>query len=363
MYDVLIIDDEPWSREVVKTLVPWEDLGLRQAGEAEDGREGLRLADELSPHIIITDMRMPGIDGVELLKQLNERYPEIKIVVMSGYDDWLYLKQAIRSRAIEYLLKPIDAEELKAALSRCLAELRETAARQEDSETVSEPFVFADSALLNEYLALKRQVHSLMREFNGREVEQALHRLEKELTKVLAPERQKEMIPQLRYDFILMLQEFLAENGQSSGYARDPNMAPVAKWTSISQALVELRSLYAHAIKEAAQHRRSRGSLSIAEIQAYIDKHFGEPISLETIAHRFFVSKEHLSRLFKASTGENLTDYLQRQRMERAKELIAVHGYSIKHVAELTGYADLTYFYRVFKKYFGITPGELRKED
>ncbi|MEK8130577.1 response regulator [Paenibacillus filicis] len=363
MYNVLIIDDEPWSRQVVKTLVPWESLGLQQAGEAEDGREGLRLADELSPHIIITDMRMPGIDGVELLQQLNDQYPEIKIIVMSGYDDWPYLKQAIRSRAVEYLLKPIDADELLGALSRCLAELREAASRYDGADDAGEPFLFADSALLNGYLATKRQVYALMREFQAGGVEQAFLKLQQELTETLTPERQKGMIPQLAYDFILMLQEFLAENGLSSDYARDPSAVSVTEWSSITQAMNELGSLYVIAIREAELLRRSRGSLSIAAIQAYIDKHYGEPISLETIAQQFFVSKEHLSRLFKASAGENLTDYLHRRRMERARELIVEQGYSIKHVAELTGYADLTYFYRVFKKHFGITPGDLRKEE
>jgi two-component system response regulator YesN len=84
---------------------------------------------------------------------------------------------------------------------------------------------------------------------------------------------------------------------------------------------------------------------------------------LDTVAQRFFVSKEHLSRAFKSQSGENLSDYISRKRMEKAKELIVEGELAIKHVAKLTGYEDVAYFYRVFKKHFGQTPGDLRKED
>src|SRR5690349_8199949 len=119
MYNVLLIDDEPWSREVVKALGLWERLGFRLSDEAEDGNTGLALIGKLRPDVVITDMRMPGLDGVGLLKAINESYPEVKIIVISGYDDFVYLRQAVASRATDYLLKPIDPEELNAALAKC----------------------------------------------------------------------------------------------------------------------------------------------------------------------------------------------------------------------------------------------------
>ncbi|MEK6264348.1 MAG: helix-turn-helix transcriptional regulator [Clostridium sp.] len=86
-----------------------------------------------------------------------------------------------------------------------------------------------------------------------------------------------------------------------------------------------------------------------------------EPISLDTIAHHFFISKEHLSRIFKVYTGGNISEYIIRIRMEKAKTLILEDKVAVKHVARMTGYNDIAYFYRVFKKHFGITPGELTK--
>src|SRR5665647_984121 len=96
MYKVMIMDDEPWSRKVIIQLGEWDKLALTIIGEAEDGTQGLRMIAELTPDIVVTDMRMPGIDGVELLKALNDKHPLLKIIVMSGYDDFVYLKQAIQ---------------------------------------------------------------------------------------------------------------------------------------------------------------------------------------------------------------------------------------------------------------------------
>jgi two-component system response regulator YesN len=361
MFKVIVIDDEPWSREVVKALIPWELLELQLMGEAEDGNSGLRLAEELSPHIVITDMRMPGIDGVELLRQFNERYPEIKIIVMSGYDDFMYLKQAIRSRAVEYLLKPIDPDELEAALSRCIKELEDASLQGEQVDR--EPFFFDNRALLDRYLSVRRQVYGYMQELNFTAVKQTFWNLKEQLMEVLTEEQQRHILHKLGHDFILILQEFIAENGLDIAYVRDQFDARITEWSSIQQAMVELNVLYEKTIKAVEEHRKNRGRLSIADIQAYIDKHYGESISLETIAQHFYVSKEHLCRLFKASAGENLTDYLIRKRMERAKELITEQGFSIKNSAEMIGYSDIAYFYRVFKKHFGMTPGDMRKED
>jgi two-component system response regulator YesN len=114
MYRVLVVDDEPWSRQVARALGAWAAMDLEIVGEAEDGAAALRLIEKLQPHIVLTDMRMPSIEGAELLKAFSERYPAIKLIVMSGYQDIEYLRQSIRSRAVEYLLKPIDPEELTA---------------------------------------------------------------------------------------------------------------------------------------------------------------------------------------------------------------------------------------------------------
>ncbi|MBC7960244.1 MAG: response regulator, partial [Vallitaleaceae bacterium] len=104
MIKAVIIDDEVWSRNIIRSLGNWETLGIEIVGEAEDGERGLSLIRDTQPDIIITDMNMPNIDGVSLLKSLSEELIEAKIIVISGHDDFEYMKQAIRSKAFEYLL-------------------------------------------------------------------------------------------------------------------------------------------------------------------------------------------------------------------------------------------------------------------
>lgn len=364
MFNILIIDDEPWSRQVVRALGEWERLEMNVIGEAEDGSEGLRRIEELKPHIVITDMRMPGLDGVGLLKEMNERFPALKIIVMSGYDDFIYLKQAIRSRAVEYLLKPIDQGELNAALTECAKELKQV--NKAASATWRTPFVFADEGTLEQYLAYRQRVFGYLLELNKQAVLETLSKMEQLLNVSLPHGEEGNTLTKVGYDFMLMLEEFTTENEVNFNSlwseGNDSLGAPV-DGSSVAEVFHDIKKHYEAAIDAIEANRRNRVRLDVAEVQSHIDRHYQDQISLDTVAQRFFVSKEHLSRVFKSQQGENLSDYIVRKRMEKARELIVEQKMAIKHVAQLTGYADVAYFYRVFKKHFGQTPGDLRKEE
>jgi len=360
MYNVAIIDDEPWSREIVVALADWEALGLVVVGEAEDGSEGLRLIEERRPHVVVTDMRMPGLDGIELLKRMNERFPEMKIVVMSGYDDFVYLKQAIRSRAVEYLLKPLDRDELNAALATCARELRRTEA---GGGSRSVPFTFSRPEARERYSALREKLRHGLLELDQAAVSEAFVRLEEWAAEQERAEEGGGAPGKAVRDVVALLEEFAAENGIDAAGLRNGTGENVPDRASPDEALAEMRLTCEAAIGRVEEERRKRLRLDMADIRAHIDRHYGEPISLDALAQRFFVSKEHLSRAFKSQTGENLSDYVVRKRMDKAMELIAENKLSIKHVAKLTGYEDVAYFYKVFKKQHGLTPGEVRRKE
>ncbi len=364
MYKVLIIDDEPWSREVVKSLGQWESLNLKVTAEGEDGTEGLRLLEALNPDIVITDMRMPGIEGVELLKTINEKFPQVKIIVMSGYDDFVYLKQAIRSRAMEYLLKPVDPEELNASLQHCIQELEQ---EHERSNVLWEASpVFEDAAGMEKYFSFRKLVFGHLLELNKPAVRQTLQNF-KSFMENTPHETHGENVPaRIGHDFMIMLEEFMSENNFGMELLwndKSGERVAVSGWKPVAEVIDEICRLFEKAIDSVENTLKNKNRLDLAEVQAYIDRHFQDSISLETTALRFFVSKEHLSRVFKTYAGENITDYILRKRMEKAKELIVEQKLAIKSVAQTMGYEDIAYFYRVFKKHFGLTPGELRKEE
>ena len=117
MYKLIIVDDEKSISSGMKKL-PWEDWGFTVSGTAGDGLEALELIAEDKPDVVLSDVRMPNMDGVELMQYLNKNYPEIKIVILSGYSDFEYLNYYIKNKVIEYLLKPTDIDEFETLFRR-----------------------------------------------------------------------------------------------------------------------------------------------------------------------------------------------------------------------------------------------------
>ncbi|WP_158560825.1 response regulator [Paenibacillus contaminans] len=122
-YRVIVADDEKQVRERIVQSFPWESLGMRIVGAACDGREALRLAESCKPHVVLTDIRMPGMDGLELAGSLRERYPDVKVVILSAYDDFKYAQDAIRAGVKGYLLKPLAQDEFRELFQRIACEL------------------------------------------------------------------------------------------------------------------------------------------------------------------------------------------------------------------------------------------------
>jgi len=134
MYKVLIIDDEEPAREAVKILVDWDSINVYEVFEAWDGENGIRLIEEKKPDIILVDMKMPGMGGMELLQLIESRYPDLAIIVISGYDNYEYTHQAIHSKVIDYLLKPIKKNELNDALAKAIDTISNR--RKEQSQNI-----------------------------------------------------------------------------------------------------------------------------------------------------------------------------------------------------------------------------------
>lgn len=108
MYKVLIIDDEEPLREAINILGDWKGLGVDQVLEATDGNMGLDMLREQKIDLVLVDMKMPELNGSELLQIVEKEFPELLTIVISGYNDFEYTRQAIRSKVVDYLLKPVN---------------------------------------------------------------------------------------------------------------------------------------------------------------------------------------------------------------------------------------------------------------
>ncbi len=123
MYRVLLVDDELEVRSGLKLKIDWAALGFTVAGEAQDGREALALLGKERFDLVLTDIRMPIMSGLELLKQCAENNPDVKVIVLSGHDDFHYVKAAMQCGARDYLLKPVVRSELTTILAKLREEL------------------------------------------------------------------------------------------------------------------------------------------------------------------------------------------------------------------------------------------------
>ena len=117
-YSVLLVDDEEEVFQVIMKKLDWEGMGFHIAGYARNGVEALEMAEELQVDVVMTDIKMPYMDGLTLCKKLKELYQNIKVIIFSGFDEFEYAKEAIKIEAEEYILKPINANELREVFER-----------------------------------------------------------------------------------------------------------------------------------------------------------------------------------------------------------------------------------------------------
>ena len=136
---VLILDDEFIIREGLCAF-PWESYGCEVVGSAEDGEEGLRLAKTLHPDILLSDIKMPEMDGLEVSEKVKGAFPETEIVLLTGYDDFEFAQQALRIGVAEYLLKPIDFKELEAVVEKICGRIRKHQKQKTDYELLKEQY-------------------------------------------------------------------------------------------------------------------------------------------------------------------------------------------------------------------------------
>ncbi|MBI9098744.1 MAG: response regulator [Spirochaetaceae bacterium] len=138
MYEVVIIDDEKWIRTLIKKLLPYDEIPIEVTGEAEDGREGLELLKRKRPHIVLTDIRMPILSGLDLIKEIKDILPNTEIIIISGYDNFEYAQKAITLGVLDFLLKPVEVEDLKNTIGKAVLKLQKKASLRNEASLLEQ---------------------------------------------------------------------------------------------------------------------------------------------------------------------------------------------------------------------------------
>ena len=125
LYRIILADDEEEVRKGIIRKIDWQRLGFEVVGDAENGEDALEKIEQLEPDVVMTDIRMPYMDGLTLTAKIRQKYPSVKVLIFSGFDDFEYAQQAIKLNVTEYILKPVNVEELSEILNRVRENLDE----------------------------------------------------------------------------------------------------------------------------------------------------------------------------------------------------------------------------------------------
>lgn len=154
MYKIIIVDDEPLIRKGIETILPWDELEVSEVFSAESGKEALAIMEEASVDLMITDICMGDMDGLSLIRQVNGKYPHMRVIVLTGYSSFEYAQECCRMDVDEFLLKPIDEKQLVKTIAKELQELAEERKQTERSKILKRAIgvreqVYLDQAMQN----------------------------------------------------------------------------------------------------------------------------------------------------------------------------------------------------------------------
>lgn len=379
---VFLVEDEIIMREGIRNNIDWEKEGFEFAGEASDGELAYPLIRDSRPDILITDIRMPFMDGLELSRRVKEEMPGIKIIVLSGYDEFEYAREGIRIGVTEYLLKPIDGNKLLEAVRRVAQLIVSERGTQQGTDPGAEREPRGDM-LANGGAAVPQLSVKQEAEPGGLEVGKLDRRVAERFLKTGLKSEVSNFIDDYFSSFgitniqsllfrqyvttdmyftaVSMLEGLGYENGELAKYCgeiRDINKV----LSSVESNKEYLKKVLTTAIdlREAVSQKKYHSILE--EAKNYIQQHFDDAnISLNSVAASVNLSPNHFSSIFSQEMGKTFVEYLTSVRMEKAKELLRTSSLKSAEIAYAVGYKDAHYFSYLFKKNLNCTPKEYRQ--
>ncbi|WP_226681917.1 response regulator [Sutcliffiella horikoshii] len=403
MWKAVIIDDDRQILRIMKKAVPWEQLSISCLGEAADGEEGLRLIEEYQPDIVITDIYMPIMNGIEMLQKCRDIGFKGKVIILSGFSDFEYARTALRLNVHDYLSKPVSMDTIKTVLNGVIKELEEeksTEALKQNLTKQLEQYQFLLREINDSPEALRTaneiEPSHRIREFSNRE-ESLENPIAYEFVRPVSFYQEiSEAIKHNQYESALeVLKEFVRACREKKPYS-------LYHWKQIGKEtwIITTFSLHDNGINytelfEEKQIERQIESLESAEqfekwlsqillnvlehlelndkenrrhkqavdyMIQYIYENYEKNITLNDLSEQVFISRNYLSQIFKKATGDSFNNYLTKVRMEKAKQMILEGNLLIYEIAEKVGFKNTPYFSSLFKKYMGVNPTDLLKK-
>ncbi len=399
MFKMIVVDDEYLVRMGIRNTIEWEKYGIEIIGEATNGKAGLQMALELKPDIIITDIKMPIMDGLELVKHINESKLDCVIIILSGYKDFEYAKDTLENGAYSYLLKPIDNDELISKITNALQFLEEKRAQNlyisninEDLPTIRQTILqnliignFHDYQKLEKKLQLydlniPKEGTFIYGKVDSKNDDKALEYFY-ELFCGLLKATDYDHIGSLMQKYFVLISSALSEECESICQAAikqyektqrtivSLGIATYKNYDSIEYAYNE-----AHLAAEEklfplintvnnVSHSSHKLNPQITRAMQYIAQNYSRNITVKMVAESLFVSESYLMHLFKDNLNKTFNECLTDYRIMVAKDLLLSGKLKVYEIAELVGYNDSKYFSQIFRKKVGMSPSQFLENE
>ena len=391
MYKTLFVDDERLIREGISNLIDWERITGQELTLAENAKVALKYLEHEKYEIVISDIYMQDMNGIELAKCIKEKWPDVVVILLSAYEDFDYARKAIEAGVFKYLLKPVIPEELEDAVNEAISQVKineETKKRIDHSQEVLEDY----------RRELKKSLWKDILSGNMRNEDEILERFEKmNMPKNISPiyvvvyETDDEtMLYQNQVaidrvvsscfegyidtvfmdDYIVILLK--KENAKSVLYAFGDlvkEMFHFEVYMGEGKVVKDLSTL--HISVEAAKYNIQKNraikkdeptQIVLAAVEMIRKEIENVDFNINTIANALYLTPAYFSRVFKRKMGMTCKDFIKNYRIDLAKELLQNTDLSIQQISEKTGYATVYYFSQQFKQVTGESPGNFRKK-
>lgn len=356
MYKVLIVEDDRAMKYIFKRFKVWGELGFKIHGEADDGKEALRRIEEDKYDFILTDIKMPGMDGIEFLKEMQEQNIHICVSLLSTHSDFEYAKQGILLGAFDYLVKPITEDILKETLIRVKKQLENQLLEKQHDHVVKQ--IMDENSKIyytkeEEHAVLERLINNEGNsiDYASKLFDKINNSIEKDIIKLT------NIIENLTHN----IRNYILEEFPWLAFMTDLDICNYKV-----DSIVELKSVFLGYIniieKTVEKYQLYNNDSIIKESCAYIFNNIEEDISLESVAEDIKVSKDYLSKVFKQKTCLNFSKYVTMVKMEHAKYLITNTRLKNYEIADRLNYSKPDYFGKLFKEYTGNTITQYRKK-
>lgn len=403
MYTVVIADDEKIIRDFLKNELNWEKLGFHVSGAAANGMEALELVEEYQPDLLLTDIQMPYISGIELTRQVREVNPFMDIVYLTAFEEFEYAKKAIQYNVISYILKSQSKEELEEELKKIKKRLDEKYSlqlkphiqtrkilynkqkkilkefflnKQTDTKKLSILNLNHNNDLINEYSLMllksydfnniidEQSAKTIINEILERYVKFISCSIDKNI--IIFINDTKENIQQYRqliadeilqgFEKVLNLKIKICISQPFSNISE--LMKVYDTMLTAFKAKIESPIIYAEAIDTDTPDILSKKAIQI------IEKEYNNPyLSVIDISKKLHISTSYLSILLKKTYSSSFVKILTAKRMQVAKNYLLNTNLKIMEISELCGYNDQHYFSYCFKRHYGISPKMIREKN